>query len=472
MNVRANVLKAAVLWSAAAWCAGAFLVGGCASQPAGPPEEVPRVVVAAGGEPITTEELDGLTRAFADRYVGLLYSVCDGVKEGNPDPVQRREAQVLLVDCSANIYDIASNADAFTRLLDLVVVTSLISQVWVDDGRAEQVFGDRAGPLADAMVRARVEAQTLAERVLTVQQLGVLESLIVEWRQENPEMVRTSFVRFSNFAVGRGRSAASEVLEARGFLAHVGQAGQAVDEARLFSERVFYHLKRGPTLLRWQVAATKDDMIATPEVASALGDLHRLSDQVEQLPANIAAEREAVLAAIDSRMESADASVANVKDALAQAESLVASLDPASRSLDQMLTTADGLLARYDAWQRWSAASRKRPFDIREYTELVKESATTTQELDELLGTTDELLASPDWGARIDEWNQAADGRIELLAAQSRLLVDDFFRRLYFALGVLFVLLVVYRVISLLLVRSLAPRRTTPGPTTIRRGSE
>lgn len=456
MKFRANKFKAALLGPAAA----CLVCGGCLSpQPAPPPEEPPRVIVVAdGGQPIAAAELDELTRAFADSYVGVLYSACDAVRQGNLDPVQRREAQTLLIDCSTNIYDIVSNADAFTRLLDLVVVTRLMAQVWVADGRAERVFGDRAGPVADAMLRAREETQSLAERVLTVQQLGVLESLIVEWRTENPEMVRVSFVRFSNFAVGRGRTAASEVLAARGFLAEVGQAGQAVDEARLLSERIFYQLKREPTLLRWQAAAAKDDLLATPEVASALADLHRLTDQAEQLPAHFAAEREAVLAAVDSRMAGADGTVTNIRDALAEAESLVASLDPASESLEQMFTTADGLLARYDAWHRWAAANRKRPFDIRDYTELVVESATTAQEVDDLLGTTGELVASPDWDARIDEWNQAADGRIELLAARGRRLVDDFFSRFYVALGVLFVLLVCYRVISVLLVRRLTPR--------------
>src|SRR6185436_9463072 len=98
----------------------------------------------------------------------------------NPDPVQRREARVLLVDCSSNIYDIASNADAFTRLLDLVVVTRLTSQVWMDDGRSQQVFGDRGQPLTSAMLHARAEAWALAARVLTAEQLEALDSLLVD----------------------------------------------------------------------------------------------------------------------------------------------------------------------------------------------------------------------------------------------------------------------------------------------------
>src|SRR3954467_4064271 len=99
-----------------------------------------------GAGKVTPAELDELTRAFADRYVGLLSSTCDALKKGNTDPVQRREAQELMIDCATNVYDIASNADAFTRTLDLVVVTELVAGVWVDDGRARAIRGDRTPP--------------------------------------------------------------------------------------------------------------------------------------------------------------------------------------------------------------------------------------------------------------------------------------------------------------------------------------
>lgn len=444
-----NELRVVVLGACTAWLMG----GGCASQPASPPKEAPRVVGADGGQRITAAELDELTRAFADRYVGLIYSACDAVKEGNPDAVQRREAQVLLVDCSSNVYDIASNADAFTRLLDLVVVTRLMSQVWVDDGRAQRVYGDRARPVIDAMLHARAEAQALAARVLTAEQLRVLDSLLMDWRRENPALVHASFVRFSNFAIGRGRSAASEVLAARGVFAQVGQAGQAVDEARLLGERVFYQLKREPTLLRWQAAAAKDELLATPELASAVADLHRLSDQAEMLPAHITEQREAILAAIDSRMASADAAFAGAKDVIAEARSLVASLEPASDALDQLLKTGDTLFARFDAWNRWHFTHDPRPFDIREYTEAARESAAATQRMTELLKSSNELLASPEWHARIDEWNRSADGRIAIAAGHGRVLLDSFFRRVYLAIGLLFAMLVCYRVVSILLMR-------------------
>lgn len=432
-----------------------LMCAGCALL-RGPAQETPRTIGGAeAGQRITSAELDELTRAFADRYVGLLYSVCGALKKDNPDPMQRQEAQALLVDCATNVYDIASNADAFTRVLDLVVLTTLVSQVWVDDGRANAVFGQRGEALSRAMLHAQEEARALAARLLTAEQLNVLDALLRDWRAQNPEMTSVSFVRFSNFAIGRGRSAASELLAARGLFAQVEQAGQAVDEARLLGERMFYRLKREATLLRWQLAAAKDHLVATPEVASTLTNLDRLTNQFEQLPAHVAAEREAILAAVDSRMENVDTAVANVREVVAETKSLVALLEPTSRSLDDLFATVDALLARYVDWHQWAVGLGRRPFDIREYTQIVKESATTAQEWDELLESSSDLLASPDWGAWIDEWKRAADGRILMAADQSKSVLNDFFRRVYILLGVMFAMLILYRVITLLLMRRL-----------------
>ncbi|MCC6906389.1 MAG: hypothetical protein IT430_00480 [Phycisphaerales bacterium] len=440
---------------------GLVVWSGCATSPRPPAPETPRQVSGAGtGQFVTAEELDGLSRAFADRYVGLLYSACEALKKDNPDPVQRREAQLLLLDGATNVYDIASNADSFTRVLDLVVITRLMSKVWVDDGRAEQVFGDRAAPLVDALVHSRDEAQALAARVLTDEHLAVLESLLVDWQRDNPEMIHASFVRFSNFAIGRGRSAASEVLAARGLFSEVGAVGQAVDEARLLGERVFYRLKREPTLLRWQLEAAKADLLATPEVVLALDDIDRMTRQLEGLPAHVAAERETILAAVDARMNRLDVTFDKAEDVVAETESLVVALRETGESLRPLLATADSLFTRYDAWHRWAVANGRPRFDIRQYTEMIKETGTTAHDLDEVLQSSADLLASPDWSSRIDEWKRAADGRIALAAEQSKSVIDGFFLRVYIALGALFALLILYRIITLMLTR-----RFVPGPT-------
>jgi len=441
-------------------CIAALMLGGCAMQQRRTTEEPSRRVEGAeAGERVTSAELNELTRAFADRYVGLLYSVCDALKEDNPDPAQRRAAQMLLVDCANNVYDIASNADAFTRVLDLVVVMTLVSQEWDDDGRAVAVFGKRGQLLADALSQARVESRGLAARVLTADQLDVLDSPLRDWRQENPKVLRASFVRFSNFAIGRGRSAAAQVLAARGLFAEVGEAGQAVDEARLLGERMFYRLKRESTLLRWQAVAMKDDWVATPELTTALADMHSVTDQIERLPANFAAERKAILTGLDDRLQRANATIANVQAALHEADTFVASLTQAGESLNQMLTTADTLFARYAALDRSKTGPEGHPFDIREYEQTAKEVTLAAERMNELLAATEHLLGSPELRHGIQEVNDSVDGRIMTVADQSQVVMNAFFWRVCALLGVLLAMLIVYRVISLLLMRNREQRQ-------------
>ncbi len=530
----------------------AILMGGCATQQRKATEESSRQFGGAEhGERVTRAELNELTRGFADRYVGLLYSVCDALRTDNPDPAQRRAAQMLLVDNATNVYDIASNADPFTRVLDLVVVTTLVSQQWDEDGRAEAVFGERGQALADALSQARAEAQQLAARVLSAEQLDILHSLLLDWREENPKVVRASFVRFSNFAIGRGKSAADQILEARGLFSEIGKAGQSVDEARLLAERTFYRLKRESTLLQWKAAAVKADLVATPEFNTALADMHSVTDQIEQLPANIAAERQAILAGIDDRLQDADATIANVKATIDGANTLVTSLKQAAEPLNEMLTTADTLYARHAAsassktgkegqafdireyeqmansvtlaaeemnellttadalYARHAASAPSKtgkegqPFDIREYEQMAKNVTLAVEGMNELLTTADtlytrhaasapsktgkegqafdireyeqmaknvtlaveemnelltgveNLIGSPDFEHGMQEVNDSVDERIMTLANQSKVVMNAFFWYACALLGVLFVMLILYQVISLLIKRKL-----------------
>jgi hypothetical protein len=432
--------------------------GGCATIREKFGTRPPGTMGQEGGRTlIGPEELDQLTRAFADRYVGLMSSTCDVLKHDNTDLVQRREAQVWLLNSANNVYDIASNADAFTRLLDLVVVTTLSSRVWGDDGRAARVFGDERGAvLVRALEHGRAETWALAGRVLDARQLAMLEQLVLAWRRDNPETLRVASVRFSNFAVGRGTSAAAEVLAARGWFANVGKAGKSVDEARLLTERMFYWVKRQPTLLRWEVEAMKDSLLATPEVGTFATDVHRLTDQAARLPSDVAAERTAIVAALDQHIASVDATVGGVRSALREAGEMSASVDAAGRSLDSMLKSAEGVLARYDALASGPDAAPARTFDVREYTEGVKELAAALQNMNDVLVSSDALLASSDWGRRMEDLNQSADARMKVAAEQSQRVVTAGFRQLWATGAALFVLLVLYQLARNYLGRRLA----------------
>jgi hypothetical protein len=405
------------------------------------------------GHKITAAELDELTRAFADRYVGLLASTADDLKKGNLDPIQRRAAQELMIDGATNVYDIASNADSFTRMLDLVVVTTLISQVWIDDDRAGEVFGQRGEVLVRALHHGRVEAWALAAQVLRPDQLELLDYTMWDWRQHNPDMVRMPFVRFSNFSIGRGKSATAEVLAAGGFFSNVGKAGRSVDEAVLLSERMFYQLKREGTLIRWQVEAAKDDLLATPEISKYANDVSRLTNVAELLPKSVANERQAILTAFDDRTKTIDATLNRVRDALAEANGAANSIGAAGKSLKEMLASVETIFGRYDNPK--PLAPGQRPFDVREYTAGVKELSTALEQMNLTLKSSDQLLSSPEWERKIKQLSDSADGRMAVAVEQSRIITDRMFRRLYVAIAILFVLLILYRLLGHTLSRRL-----------------
>jgi hypothetical protein len=81
-----------------------------------------------------------------------------------------------------------------------------------------------------------------------------------------------------------------------------------------------------------------------------------------------------------------------------------------------------------------------------------------------MLKSSDELLASPNWQRRIRELGDSADGRIAVAARQSRIVTDRMFLQLYVALGLLFVLLILYRLLGYVLARRLrvVPQKHSP----------
>jgi PAS domain-containing protein len=154
-------------------------------------------------------------------------------------------------------------------------------------------------------------------------------------------------------------------------------------------------------------------------------------------------------------MKQADATVANVRAVVSEANELVTSIGPASESLNEMLKTADTLFARYDTWNRWAISHRSHPFDIREYTEAVKELAVSMEKMNDMLKSSNELLGSSEWDRRIQQVNQSADERIKMAAEQSQRVVHDAFWRVYVAIGILFAMFILGLVAVFLAIRRL-----------------
>lgn len=325
-------------------------------------------------EKLSAEELDELTNAFADRYRTLLEDAASAIIDRNPDPRQRAVAQHLLVESSTSMYDIATNGDPFSQLLDMMIVVTLTSQVWIDDDRSTREFGDRSEPLVQALRNAREEVWAIAGRVFTPDQLSALDFMIASWRRENRGVENVAFVRFDDFAATRGAAIVSDVAGGGGIFEGIDKAVAQFKSYEKLAERVFYLSKRAPTLLTWQSQSVIDGLLAREEIQRVLANLDEAakaatsaaatSERVAtEVPALVTSEREAIFAEIDRRKEDVDSALAEVRSiateatrATANVRASVERVEPILADVTRTLETAQPTLA---AIERLAASSER-----------------------------------------------------------------------------------------------------------------
>jgi hypothetical protein len=236
-----------------------------------------------GGKEISMKEIDQLTNAFADRYATTVGSACTRITVQNPSPIARKAAADFKLIGATAMYDIVTEADPYSQLLDATVVVTLQSMVWIDEGRADLVFGDQADQLVSALRALRVDIWNIAAKAMTQKQLDELANLDT-----------VAFVRFGDFAEGRAKQALVDAKNNGGLLASLDDTNAKVDQALVLSERIFYVAKRAPILASWQLESVFAGAAALPEVQGTIktkDDLAKSADRaiavVEQIPAKI-----------------------------------------------------------------------------------------------------------------------------------------------------------------------------------------
>jgi len=181
----------------------------------------------SGQRQISIQELDQLTYAYADRFFMVISSATTKIEQGNSDANQRRIAHRIELNGVLSMNDIVSGNDPYSQVFDLVSAVTLESRLLIDENRAEQVFGDRAPVLINAIRTMRVEAWNLPAKVLTQDQLERLDYIVLEWRRTHPGIEQVAYVKFDDFAKLRvGNSLLNEVRAGHGLLAPLKQASQ------------------------------------------------------------------------------------------------------------------------------------------------------------------------------------------------------------------------------------------------------
>jgi len=416
---------------------------------------------------LTPRVLDQLTKSYADEYVTLIATACEYVILENPDLEQRRRALRMRSLSATAMYDIVSNTDPFTQLLDLIVAVSLQCRIWIDDGQADDFFGDRGEYLVHGLYEARRSAWRLAARAFTPEQLSTLDSLIWAWRARHPDVRIGCFVRFADFADSRGKSMIENVRTGGGFFKAVSEVQQTADEMRLLAERVFYVSKRAPVVLEWQVEQALTEIMAQPEVRrltenqdDLVESIRKASDSIEGLPDVVERERKAILDAIDAKAASIGAVVdkgeslaKEVRGAVEDGETLLKQTDETLRVLKATLEVADRLVARVMPVIEAEVPPGEEPFRIKDYTAALRELTTSLVEANKLLAGTDSLLRAEVWRDRIEEVSKATDRLVQSAGNEGVSITNAGFWRAFYLIAAFFGFLAAYRVIVVRFVR-------------------
>ncbi len=402
---------------------------------------------------ITIAELNALTNAFADRYMTYMTDAADAISKDNADPKQRKLSNDIRLIQVSSIYDIVTNADPYTQLLDLTLVVTLQSRQWIDEDQAEQQFGARGRYLIDASRKSREDIWKIAARVMKPEQLEVLDGMILDWRRRNPTVQMISFVRFDDFAASRDKSMIADVKSGGGLLAPVDEAKKAVDEVRLLAERAFFLGKRLPFLMQWQVRSTIDETMTSSAMTQVTDSVPMIAKAVDRIPLDVARERKAIFdefrntePVVSNLFAKYQAAIAetnklsgNVKGIANDVNALLKQVSLASAALNESVLTMDKVFLA--PGRNTPKDPNAKPFDINEYTKSAVAFTTALKEANQVLAQTGQLIQSP---AFLKPLEQSAS----LASDTGAKVMDAAFWRGIALIVVFFVMLTLYRFIT------------------------
>jgi hypothetical protein len=342
-----------------------------------------------------TEQLQSLqleVMRFADEYRNRIEEALRDFQQQVHTPEDRLRAQNWKLLQVESVYLIASGPNPLTNTLDLVVLASL-SRMVLDDVGITEHFGELTRPVRDAHSLMETRAWELADQVLTPSQAAELRALMVSWREHNPTVRRVGAIHFTDFARSMGIPKEGEEPKLGSLFSLVGldpfssldPAIREIAQTRQLAERSIFYLQRMPALVDMQLDRFTDEVAVMPETKRLLASFDRFSlagsaaDRLStELPHMFAAERKALLLQLAQELNAQRDTVGALSNDVR--ETLKAGTETLN-ALQGALDTMDRISARHESTTEASSLQPQRPFDIREYNEMLRELTTTTREL-------------------------------------------------------------------------------------------
>lgn len=437
------------LWAPLAFLAACLALGGCQTLRNLSPEAREQEKAAA-----RLLQLQSRNMRFADEYVGRLVRVTRNAEYSMSDAQQRYIVSGWLLAQANSAYVDAAGESPIISTLDLVSLAALSRMI--AEETAPRQMPDQAADLIAVHRDLEAQAWQLAAEILDPAQQADLRRLLVEWRAKNPGIQNAPFVRFQEF-VAQAPSAGEQYrkpLMPSSLMAVVGldpmagldPAVRQVEQSRLLAERAVFYAQRMPVIVDLQLDRSINRLAAGPEsrklqqqTASLTDSVARFAASAEGLPDAFAREREALINQLSALLTAQQATLTPM---LLELRGALEAGNTTASSVDQAVRSIDALVARFE---KKPGEPRGKPFDVTEYAQAAAEITRAANELQLLLGSL---------GTQAPQVGNA----LEAGAMQGRSLVDYFFARVAWLIGLLCLGLLA----TLLLYRWLVPRIVRP----------
>ncbi len=381
---------------------------GCAHLPF--QRRQPATEVRLGQSGLTLNALQIEVLRFTDDYVNSVARAADGVAKALGTRDSAVTALKWKIDQATAAYADATGENPVWNALDLTLFAT-VSRMVVEDPKAREEFGEAVTPLIATHRDLEKSAWALASGFLSPEQAEELRNLVVEWRRENPTERDVSGASFRQFAVSLGKAPAAggrakptsvfSMLYLDPF-AGLSPTTVAIEQSRELAERVVAYAERAPTLMRWQAELLVLQVQQQPAPQELLSNTTRVSRSVEsisktaeglpelvdaqrkaaidQLFAGVAAEREAILAELDSRE-------ATIQTLLGQLRETMNAGGEMGKSLTATIQSLDGFVHYVSPPPSATAPAAKpgKPFDVLEYGAAASQVGGMARDLNALL---------------------------------------------------------------------------------------
>jgi len=337
---------------------------------------------------------------FADEYTARITDQVVAFQQGTDSPTERLMAQSWLVSQATAAFTIASGSNVELNAIDMLVFVTL-SRMVMEDRWSRERYNSQADGLLDAHKAMEQRIWSFASELLTPEQISELRASLEAWHRDNPLQRAVPFIHLEDFAFATsntrtGNISTSSIFSFIGIdpLSNLDPAVRELAQSRQLAERAVYYGQRTPKLLSMQVQQLVFELAVMPESVGLLQNIGQFSAAAQQtstlaadLPDLLARERAAT---IDQLTGILDAREGQLQALIIELRSTLEAGTATSDSVQGTIASLDALMARFEpAESSATTPSNRQPFDITQYSEMLRQLGETAQQLQVLLNQVD-----------------------------------------------------------------------------------